>query len=484
MTQQDILIVDDEPQMLIAMNETVKRAGFSVATAGSGVEALERIKNCPYRMVITDLRMPVVSGLELLKEVKYSSPRTQVVLVTAHGTVNNAVEAMKMGAFDYLLKPFSAKDLQNVVQRAIQKNESFLTVRKAQSPFPIVTQDPDMRAALELAEQAARGKATILIQAESGTGKELVARSIHQLSPRKDGPFVAVNCAALPDHLLEAELFGHEKGAFTGAIAQKLGKFELANHGTLLLDEIGEMVPLLQAKLLRVLQEKEIDRIGGKNPIPVDVRVIATTNKDLKTLVQNGTFREDLYYRLNVIPLGIPPLRKRRGDVAVLADYFCEKYGLETHQHKMSLAPETHELLARYEWPGNVRELENVMQRATSLAPNSMIYPQDLFLHEAFRRLSPQVAVLPSPLEEITSLPAASEADNSRKEPRGIPAGLDLKAGCSVSEMEKQLIQITLAETDGNRTHAAKLLGISLRTLRNKLREYRLAEALVGVEDE
>ena len=485
MTQQDILIVDDEPQMLIAMNETVKRAGFSVATAGSGVEALERIKNCHYRMVITDLRMPVVSGLEVLKEVKYSSPRTQVVLVTAHGTVNNAVEAMKMGAFDYLLKPFSAEDLQNAVQRAIQKNESFLTVRKSHSsPFPIVTQDPDMRAALELAEQAARGKATILIQAESGTGKELVARSIHQLSPRKDGPFVAVNCAALPDHLLEAELFGHEKGAFTGAIAQKLGKFELANHGTLLLDEIGEMVPLLQAKLLRVLQEKEIDRIGGKNPIPVDVRVIATTNKDLKTLVQNGTFREDLYYRLNVIPLGIPPLRKRRGDVALLADYFCEKYGLETHQRKMALAPETHELLARYEWPGNVRELENVMQRATSLAANSMIYPRDLFLHEAFRRLSPQAATTSAPPAEITSLSVTPEADNSRQEPKGMPPGLDLKAGCSVSEMEKQLIQITLAETDGNRTHAAKLLGISLRTLRNKLREYRLAEALVGVEDE
>jgi len=488
MTQQDILIVDDEPQMLIAMNETVKRAGFSIATAGSGVEALAKIKSCYYRLVITDLRMPVVSGLDVLKEVKYSSPRTQVVLVTAHGTVNNAVEAMKMGAFDYLLKPFSAEDLQSVVQRAIQKNESFLTVRKAHSrPFPIVTQDPDMRAALELAEQAARGKATILIQAESGTGKELVARSIHQLSPRKDDPFVAVNCAALPDHLLEAELFGHERGAFTGAIAQKLGKFELANHGTLLLDEIGEMVPLLQAKLLRVLQEKEIDRVGGKNPIPVDVRVIATTNKDLKTLVQNGTFREDLYYRLNVIPLGIPPLRKRRGDVGLLADYFCEKYGLETHNRKMALAPETHELLTRYDWPGNVRELENVMQRATSLAANSVIYPQDLFLHDAFRRLSPQTAIpslLTSDTLSLPTAPAAEPDSSDRKESKGVPAGMDLKAGCSVSEMEKQLIQITLAETDGNRTHAARLLGISLRTLRNKLREYRLAEALVGVEDE
>lgn len=487
MTQRDILIVDDEPQMLIAMHETVKRVGFSVVTAGSGVEALERIKSCRYRMVITDLRMPVVSGLDVLKEVKYTSPRTQVVLVTAHGTVNNAVEAMKMGAFDYLLKPFSAEDLQSVVERAIQKNESFLTVSKAHTPFPIVTQDPDMLAALELAEQAARGKATILIQAESGTGKELVARSIHQLSPRKDGPFIAVNCAALPDHLLEAELFGHEKGAFTGAIAQKLGKFELANHGTLLLDEIGEMIPLLQAKLLRVLQEKEIDRVGGKNPVPVDVRVIATTNKDLKTLVQNGTFREDLYYRLNVIPLGIPPLRKRRSDVRVLADYFCEKYGLETHDRKMTLAPETHELLTRYDWPGNVRELENVMQRATSLAASPVIYPRDLYLRETFPGLTPETISRSRVVGEPGELPAVPDGgtlQSSEQELNLGSAGIGLKAGCSVSEMERQLIQMTLAETNGNRTHAARLLGISLRTLRNKLREYRLAESLVGVGDE
>src|SRR5262245_31667381 len=289
--------------MLIAMGESIKRCGHSILAAASGVEALNILKTNQFRLVVTDLRMPEVTGLDLLKEVKYSSPRTQVVLVTAHGTVNNAVEAMKMGAFDYLLKPFSSDELQTVVRRAVEKNESYLVVNKSKiHAFPIVTQDPDMLATLELAEQASRGRATILIQAESGTGKELVARCIHQSSSRKDGPFVAVNCAALPENLLEAELFGHERGAFTGAVAQKLGKFELANNGTLLLDEIGEMVPLLQAKLLRVLQEKEIDRVGGKNPIPVDVRVIATTNKDLKALVKNGTFREDLYYRLQVTP--------------------------------------------------------------------------------------------------------------------------------------------------------------------------------------
>lgn len=492
MLQTDILIVDDEPQMLIAMNETLKRTGFSVATAGSGVEAIERLKNDQYRLVITDLRMPVVTGLDLLKEVKCRSPRTQVVLVTAHGTVHNAVEAMKMGAFDYLLKPFSSEDLQGVVARAIRKNESFLTVNKSQHSFPIVTRDPDLLATLELAEQAAQGKATILIQAESGTGKELVARSIHQLSPRKSGPFVAVNCAALPDHLLEAELFGHEKGAFTGAIAQKLGKFELAHKGTILLDEIGEMVPLLQAKLLRVLQEQEIDRVGGRNPIPIDVRVIATTNKELKSLVDVGKFREDLYYRLNVIPLRLPPLRARQQDIEPLAQHFCEKYGLETRNRRMELAPESLELLTRHDWPGNVRELENVIQRAAALATNPVIYPQDLFLQgtswaaKPFEKMSsssesscelgvvedqPTVVSRAAPVE-----PAAGKASASPES--------GLRAGCSVSEMEKQLIMITLAETGGNRTHAAKLLGISLRTLRNKLKEYRLAEVPAGAQEE
>ncbi len=485
MNPRDILIVDDEPQMLIAMNETMKRLGYSIATAGSGVEALEKLKSAQYRLVITDLRMPVVSGLDVLKQVKYSSPRTQVILVTAHGTVNNAVEAMKMGAFDYLLKPFSSEDLQTVVQRAIQKSDSFLSIRKAQIPFPIVTEDPDMLAVLELAEQAARGKATILIQAESGTGKELVARSIHQLSPRKDGPFIAVNCAALPDHLLEAELFGHEKGAFTGAIAQKLGKFELANNGTILLDEIGEMVPLLQAKLLRVLQEKEIDRVGGKNPIPIDVRVIATTNRDLRALVDEGSFREDLYYRLNVIPFSIPPLRQRKADIALLAKYFCERYGLETQNRKMELAPEAIELLCRHDWPGNVRELENAMQRATALAANPVIYPQDLFLQEPFQRMAQMPASREVPPESsalpVDDVPAGGS--HLARETR-LPAGLDLRPGRSVGEMEKRLIEITLEETGGNRTHAAKLLGISLRTLRNKLREYRMAEVPVGVEEE
>jgi two-component system response regulator FlrC len=471
MLNHDVLIVDDEPQMLIAMNETIRREGYSISTAGSGIEALAKLKESQFRLVITDLRMPRITGLDLLREVKCASPRTQVVLVTAHGTVSNAVEAMKLGAFDYLLKPFSAGDLQGVVRRAIQKNESFLTVHKARHNFPIITQDPDMLAMLELAEQAAKGKATVLLQAESGTGKELIARSIHQASPRSEAQFVAVNCAALPDNLLESELFGYEKGAFTGAIAQKPGKFELAHGGTLLLDEIGEMAPLLQAKLLRVLQEQEVDRIGGKHPIPVDVRVIATTNKELKNLIQTGHFREDLYFRLNVIPLTIPPLRSRRGDIPLLANHFCEKYGLEGCGQTLELAPQTLELLVKYDWPGNIRELENVVQRAAALAKNSTIYPKDLFLPQqsgcSSERNGNDQETSGSVPQDGPPLEGESDAPVSQK--------IQLKAGFSVSEMEKRLIQLTLEETGGNRTRAAQLLGISLRTLRNKLREYRVA---------
>jgi len=327
-----------------------------------------------------------------------------------------------------------------------------------------------MLATLELAEQAAKGKSTVLIQAESGTGKELLARWIHQASPRSEGPFVAVNCAALPENLLEAELFGHEKGAFTGATMQKAGKFEIANHGTILLDEIGEMVPLLQAKLLRVLQEQEVDRVGGSRPIPIDVRVVATTNRELPAMVRAGSFREDLYYRLNVIPLSLPPLRKRRGDIVLLANYFCEKHALESSSRK-ELAPETIQLLCEHDWHGNARELENVIQRATALSTNSTIYPQDLFLPGNSELSKCRSS---SDSNEV-SFPApdqrASEVDTK------VAGTLDLKAGFSMNEMEKKLIHLTLAETGGNRTRAAQLLGISLRTLRNKLREYRLANA-------
>jgi DNA-binding NtrC family response regulator len=453
----DILIVDDDAQMRIAMSETLRRTSYTISTAASGDEALQLLKGTRFRLVITDLRMPVITGFDILREVKSASPRTQVLLVTAHASIDNAVEAMKLGAFDYLVKPFSPPNLMDVVERALRKNESFHSVTKSSKRFPLITQDPDMLATLELAEHAAKGRATVLIQAESGTGKELLARWIHQSSLRKDGPFVAVNCAALPENLLEAELFGYEKGAFTGANMQKPGKFELAQGGTILLDEISEMVPLLQAKLLRVLQEQEVDRLGGRKPIPLDVRVVATTNRDLKALVRDGAFREDLYYRLNVIRLSLPPLRKRKEDAIVLAKFFCEKYGMENGGRRMELSPDTIHLISQYDWPGNVRELENAIQRGTSLSMGPSITPMDLSLGEDSASVPVKAAV------EAIPAPGANAC----------PAGLDLKAGLSVSVMERRLIEITLTETGGNRTRAAQLLGISLRTLRNKLREYR-----------
>jgi transcriptional regulator with PAS, ATPase and Fis domain len=313
-------------------------------------------------------------------------------------------------------------------------------LRSSSEAAEIITQNPSMLSLLDQAAQAAKTQATILVQAESGTGKELLARWIHKNSANCNGPFVAVNCAALPDSLLESELFGYEKGAFTGANNFKPGKFELAQNGTILLDEIGEMAPLLQAKLLRVLQEQEVDRVGGKRPVPIRVRVIATTNKDLRKLIARGQFREDLFFRLNVVPLRIPPLRERKDDIAVLTEHFMKKYGGIANPQPDK---ETIELLDRYGWPGNVRELENIVHRAFALRGRLKITPGDLF-------------------------------DNSVD----TPDTTGLQAGQSVGEMERKLIMTTLDQTNGNRTHAAKLLGISLRTLRNKLREYRVEEAI------
>ena len=442
--QEELLVVDDEPQMLIAIDETLRRSGYCITTAGSGMEALSRLKEKHYQLVITDMRMPEVSGLDLLRKVKNLAPQTPVILLTAFGTIQNAVDAMRDGAYDYLLKPFSSESLETMVRRALnsapRKNEK--------TGYTIITQDACFARTIEQAAQAACSTATVLIEAESGTGKELLARMIHSRSPRCSGAFIAVNCAALPENLLESELFGFEKGAFTGANASKPGKFELANGGTLLLDEIGEMAPILQAKLLRVLQEKEVDRIGGKDPIEIDVRVIATTNRDLPALVRNGDFREDLYYRLNVVRLTIPPLRERRQDIPLLVDFFCKRYGKDRGDGGMGISPEALDKLLRHDWPGNVRELENAIQRAATLCTSSTLRPEDLLL----------------------SAPGVPTANPSR------PAEFGLSAGVTMREMEKQLICRTLEDTRGNRTRAARCLGISLRTLRNKLNEFGLQD--------
>lgn len=443
-----ILIVDDDSNMRLALSEALKRGRHTVFAAEDGRAALRVMERTAIDLIITDLKMPNLDGMSVLLEAKQRFPDLPVVMVTGYGTIGNAVEAMKKGAFDYVLKPCSVDILEHVVARALHGRngtgaEKVLngdeSDKKTAPTF--VTQNEEMKGILAIAKSVAASRATIFIQGESGTGKEVLARLIHYESDRRNGPFVGINCAALPEGLLESELFGHEKGAFTGAITRKIGKFESAEKGTILLDEVSEMPVQLQAKLLRVLQENEIDRIGGKSPIHIDVRVIATTNRDIEAVVQNGSFREDLFYRLNVIPLRIPALRERREDIPLLCDYFIKKYSRLYKKPLYALSGDASEYLISHQWKGNVRELENTIERAVLLSTG----------------------------EEITCseiLPAGSTAKKPAESPKS-------SAG-TIRDAEKDLILKALQETNGNRTHAAKALGISVRTLRNKLHEYRV----------
>ncbi|MFQ5673732.1 MAG: sigma-54-dependent transcriptional regulator [Nitrospinales bacterium] len=453
-TTKTILIVDDESEMRIALEATLKREGYQTASSENGRAALTRMENEPFDLVLTDMRMPEMGGLELLRSVKRQFPRTRVVMMTAYGTIDSAVESMKEGAFDYLMKPFSADIVGSTIKRAfLSSADSRVTAAAPPAPATqrrsagerrIATRDPGMEKLLKFVENIAYSKSTVLISGESGTGKELFARYIHQCSPRADKAFVAVNCAALPEGLLETELFGHEKGAFTGAASRKEGKFEIANQGTLLLDEITEMSSQLQAKLLRVLQEHEVDRVGGREPIPVDVRVIATTNRDIKQKIKDNEFREDLFYRLNVIPLKLPALRNRKSDIALLAGFFLQKYGKENRKTITRIAPETEALLKKHSWPGNVRELENTIERAVLLCRGDTVMPADLFM------------------DDEDAIEPATDAGKF--------------VGSTLGEMEKQLILKTLEEVGNNKTRCAEILNISVRTLRNKLAEYNSGE--------
>lgn len=446
--QERILVVDDDPSMRIALMETIRRLGYAVQGAADGTEALERITKFRPWLVVTDLRMPRLTGLDLIKEMKARAPQTAIVLMTAYGTVETAVEAMKLGASEYLLKPFSMDVLERVIANLKAGREEGTGLGQPIHQVEhraLLSQDPGMVRLLSTIEGVASSQATVLIHGESGTGKELLARFIHLRSPRAHRPFIAVNCAALPDGLLESELFGHERGAFTGAVIRKVGKFEMAHTGTLLLDEISEMNLALQAKLLRVLQEREVDRIGGRDPVPVNIRVIATTNRILYREVEQGRFREDLYYRLNVFPVTVPPLRERIADIALLARHFVNQSAVRNGLTPPALSEGALAHLQRLPWKGNVRELENVMERALLLAGQGPILPEHC---------------PPERIEEVTiPLSRATQAANG-----------------SLWEMERELIFKTLARVKDNRTHAAKELGISIRTLRNKLREYREGE--------
>ncbi|MCH8885777.1 MAG: sigma-54-dependent Fis family transcriptional regulator [SAR324 cluster bacterium] len=506
-----ILIVDDEVEMRIAMSETLKHCGYPVEVSHNALDALNKFKKNDYAMVVTDMTMPKRSGLELLKDIKALDPEIPVLMVTAYATIETAIEAMKHGAFEYIQKPFKSEVFTFKVDRALHQAKEKKPAARAgagkKSPATqekrrsggsegkeMITADHDMLQLLGVAENVAQSKATILVQSESGTGKELLARFIHERSDRADGPFVAVNCAALPDTLLESELFGHRKGAFTGAIQDHKGRFEQASGGTILLDEISEMALPLQAKLLRVLQEYEVDRIGGKEPIPVDVRVIATTNRDLFAFIEEGKFREDLYYRLNVIPLILPPLRDRKGDIPLLAGHFVKMHAAKNGRGTATILPEAMEVLCHYNWRGNVRELENVMERALLLCGGKEIEPAHLMMNQgglppnafgtAFQESSAKNiakntakgsakgSAKTDKAFQATEKNAEKNAENGAGKATGNGNGLGITVGMSMKEAEKKLIFETLRETSGNRTQAAKVLSISIRTLRNKLNEY------------
>ena len=438
---KSVLVVDDEPGMRMALQANFQREGWMVQTAAGAAEAVRKFAQYRFPLVVTDVRMPDGDGLQVMRSVRSSAPGTAVIILTAFGSVPEAVEAMHNGACDYLMKPFSFDQLQSSVGRVMQRIQQPAAVADADN-VEIIGTSPILREALERARQAARTDADVLIEAESGAGKELVARFIHEVSNRRSRPFVAVNCAALPEHLLESELFGHVKGAFTGATAAKPGKFELADGGTLLLDEIGEMPLALQPKLLRVLQEREFERLGDTRAVRISIRIIATTNAPLFRMVEEGAFRPDLYYRLNVIPLALPALREHVADIPELARHFVALYSAPGRT-----PPISSDLLAqlqRHRWPGNVRELANLMRRAVALGRGKIDAD----------------AVAPLPFE-----PGCDPAPG---------ASAELSAGLTLEAVEKRLLQVTLDATGGNRSRAAEMLGVSLRTVRNKIRDYGL----------
>ncbi|HEY4706450.1 MAG TPA: sigma-54 dependent transcriptional regulator [Thermodesulfobacteriota bacterium] len=441
-----VLVVDDEPAMRLAIEEALTRKGYGVVLAEDGRYGLERLKEGGFGMVISDMNMPRLCGMELLKEIKKAAPRVPVLLITAYGTIQKAVEAVKEGAVDFILKPFTLEALEETVEKAFRMNEAAGFESKGKA---MLAQGPQMQRVVSMAMVAASSDATVLISGESGTGKELLARFIHESSPRCDKPFIAVNCASIPDSLLESELFGHEKGAFTGALSSRQGKFELADRGTILLDEISEMDMKLQAKLLRVIQEKEVERLGGRGPIPLDIRILATTNREMKKEVREGRFREDLYYRLNIFPLTLPPLRERGEDIRRLAEHFIKKFTAKYLRRIEDVSPEAIDYIMDQEWRGNIREMENTIERAVLLCQGKTLEKGHLKTCED------------------NGEAACQEPVGNDRNPDGNSANL-----MTLWEMEKGLIAKTLDEVEGNRTHAARILGISVRTLRNKLKEY------------
>jgi len=450
---ENILIVEDKDSMAKMLQETLETVGYHPLIARDGIEGIRKIRESKIDLVLTDLKLPKKDGMDVLRAAKEENPMLPVIMMTAFGTVDVAVKAIKEGAFDFITKPFDTDHLLHLIKKALETQrlvtENILLRDEVSSMRGMPTIIGKSEKILEVAkkiQRVASAKTTVLLLGESGTGKELFARAIHSLSPRKDFPFVPINCAAIPKELLESELFGHEKGAFTGAEAKKLGKFELADKGTIFLDEIGEMALSLQAKIMRIIQEGEIERVGGVKTIPVDVRVIAATNKDIERAVSEGAFREDLYYRLNVFPIRVPPLRERAEDIPLLVDFFTKKYCAEMKTGGKEVSEEVLSLLMGSPWKGNVRELENAIERAVILCDGVTITPEHISLNPV--PMNPPLGTLPmnGTLEDTT------------------------RVALRLAESER--IRKALQETKGNKSRAAELLDVSYKTLLTKIKEY------------
>jgi DNA-binding NtrC family response regulator len=454
-----VLIVDDDPVILEVIGEILTANGYEVVAAPNGVAGIRELERRYFDLILTDLVMPDVDGMDVLDHVVTKSPKAICIILTGHGTIKSSVEAIKKGAFDYITKPITADELLVVIEKALKfrnlEEENLRLKKELQQTYGydnLVGTSNVIKKIYELIEKVADTDGTVLISGASGTGKELIARAIHYSSSRSDRPLVVINCGAIPEELLESELFGHEKGAFTGAYKSRIGRFEMANGGTIFLDEIGEMSPALQVKLLRVLQEKKFERVGGTKTIHVDIRIIAATNKNLTTAINKGKFREDLYYRLNVIPMKVPPLKQRKSDIPLLIDHFLRKFQKGVEKKITGFSPEVMDAMLKYDWPGNVRELENVIKRLTILCDDEVVTVNDLPEHIPHKGRAVRIV----------------EEDFLEK-------GVTLHD--AVEDYEKRLILNALERSDWVKTKAAKLLNINRTTLVEKIKKQNLSES-------
>lgn len=475
-----ILIVDDDKSIRYSLKRMLEDQ-FLILTAQSGEEALDCFRENPPDLVLMDIKMSGRSGLDVLKEMKALDPKSPVILMTAYGTTETAIEAMKYGAFDYVLKPFSIPKMKELVEKAISVRKLMkeeVAYNISSEPMGeeerIVGSSPKMQEVYKMIGQVAPSDVTVLLRGESGTGKELIARAIYHHSLRSNQPFLPVNCAAIPDTLLESELFGHEKGAFTGAISRRIGKLEQCHRGTLFLDEIGDMSLSTQAKLLRVLQEKSFERLGGMETIRVDVRFIIATNKDLEEAISMGKFREDLYYRLNVVSISLPPLRERKEDIPELISYFLKRFSKELKKEVIGITPSAMEKIFSFEWPGNVRQLENVLKRALVLCQGEWVTEDHLLFERMVERREIREERAKKPIKELLDIvfDEFSKALSTRQD-------LDM-----ISTIEKELIIRALKKTNGNQSQAAKLLGLNRSTLRGKMERYNIKKEVLVAEEE